>query len=482
MADFIEKNEAAIGDIRIACQHLANRLDFVFWQVLREKLELPEDHPMPDTVSGKFELRRDFGRSPNTLNSLTLTLRYCGVPSECHDFPWQSSNVLRDDVDNWTALDDIEDAQAMKDWMSNLDEDSKSAFRSLIIRLTTWAVLNGLMAADQRYGLLTVQCLIWMVHDFADLTRHYPEISDVVTSICVPAHLGAYGMNLNIVAARSRRSLSAHISAEAGQRLRDVIDRTIKSSSPVAELSSVSRAREKFFSDHQVTMALISECWTPHKQKHYHDLLITASTSFQEKLREAAKGQLGANIWPAIERVDRTTSQVYLGLRIAKSDTEVPDAKSARLLVAAHLDSILEAVQDECRWDRDEALLDARILTELPPTQPEHSDLPVMCQLGMQESLLPPSATAGTRANSETSRFLDAAKAISKLRWDPRWNSLEWEIGYEDRFDGLMWKNLEDWQAHTEEEDFIPTHRVRQIRLRESQEVYWNRDTRDSSL
>lgn len=232
------------------------------------------------------------------------------------------------------------------------------------------------------------------------------------------------------------------------------------------------------FRDHPVTLALTSECWTPQRQKHYHDLLVTASTSFQAELREVTKDQVGANIWPAIERIDKTTSRIYLDVYgISHSDASSPNSP-----FLAGLESILEEVQDECRWDRDEALLNAHLLTEPPPSQPEHPDLPIMCQLELQETPLPPAGTKATSPGGEKPKFLDAAKAISRLRWDPQWSSFEWEIGYEDRFDGLMWKNLEDWQAHTEEEDFIPTHRVRQIRLRGSQEVYWNRDTRESSL
>ncbi|KXT16454.1 hypothetical protein AC579_1773 [Pseudocercospora musae] len=527
MADDLGRNNAAMREINSTCQHLADYIDFVyvathnqptwlqptqftnylvptlpeaagifgssrvelicavrmtavrFWQVLREKLDLPEDHPMPDTVSGTLELRpKNYGWRPNTLDSLTLILRYCGVPSDCYDFPWKSSSVLRDDVDNWTALDDIEDAQAINDWLSNLDESSQVTFRSIVAQLIAWAVLHGLMAAEQRYGLLTVQCLIWMVHDFAELTRSYHEIKDAVTAICVPALLGVSGDKLSVKAARSQKNVAAHVSIDAVRRLKHIVDRTAKGSLPVAESNSVSQARQLFLRDHQIAMVLTSECWTPQRQKHYHDLLITASTSFQARLRETTEDEIGANIWPAIEKFDQTTSRIYSGVHgISHSDASSPNSPFQE-----RLQSILEYVQDECRWDRDEALLNSHLLTEILPTQSEHPDLPVMCRLEMQEIPSQPAVTRATSPDREKPRFLDAAKAISKLRWDPQWSSFEWEIGYEDRFDGLMWKNLEDWQAHTEEEDFIPTHRVRQIRLRSSQEVYWNRDMRESSL
>lgn len=77
------------------------------------------------------------------------------------------------------------------------------------------------------------------------------------------------------------------------------------------------------------------------------------------------------------------------------------------------------------------------------------------------------------------SRFRDAAQCMNRLMFDPRHYGTHYEVGYEDRFDGLMWKPLDQWQKNSEEEDFIPTHRVQKIRrLGGDQRVVWDRKAR----
>lgn len=73
-------------------------------------------------------------------------------------------------------------------------------------------------------------------------------------------------------------------------------------------------------------------------------------------------------------------------------------------------------------------------------------------------------------------RFRTASEAISRLRHDPAHASVEYDLAYEDRFEGLVWMGLEDWGGkETEDEDFIPAHRVRVLRRREDLHVVWNR-------
>jgi uncharacterized protein (UPF0248 family) len=56
---------------------------------------------------------------------------------------------------------------------------------------------------------------------------------------------------------------------------------------------------------------------------------------------------------------------------------------------------------------------------------------------------------------------------------------VEYDLAYEDRFEGLVWMGLEDWGGkETEDEDFIPAHRVRVLRRREDLHVVWNRARR----
>ncbi|EMC99599.1 hypothetical protein BAUCODRAFT_144996 [Baudoinia panamericana UAMH 10762] len=89
-----------------------------------------------------------------------------------------------------------------------------------------------------------------------------------------------------------------------------------------------------------------------------------------------------------------------------------------------------------------------------------------------------PSASRGSADSPEKLRT--ASQAISRLRHDPAHFGIEYEVGYEDRFEGLKWISLHDWgKAATEDEDFIPEHRIRQIRQKggsyEDEQVVWDR-------
>lgn len=75
-----------------------------------------------------------------------------------------------------------------------------------------------------------------------------------------------------------------------------------------------------------------------------------------------------------------------------------------------------------------------------------------------------------------SSRFRTASQAISRLRHDPAHYGIEYDLAYEDRFAGLVWMPLEEWGGKaTEEEDFIPEHRVRLMKRRSDGHVVWDR-------
>ena len=57
-----------------------------------------------------------------------------------------------------------------------------------------------------------------------------------------------------------------------------------------------------------------------------------------------------------------------------------------------------------------------------------------------------------------------ASHVLSRLRWDPAYVNESYEVGYLDRFEGIRWLPLELWGKATEDEDFIPEHRIRVFR------------------
>lgn len=91
-----------------------------------------------------------------------------------------------------------------------------------------------------------------------------------------------------------------------------------------------------------------------------------------------------------------------------------------------------------------------------------------------------PAVTSLVDAAFADSRFRTALDAMSRLRHDPSHAGIEYEVGYEDRHEGLMWKALEAWvgRRQTEEEEWIPTHRIRKIRRKKHGIVVWDKETR----
>lgn len=93
--------------------------------------------------------------------------------------------------------------------------------------------------------------------------------------------------------------------------------------------------------------------------------------------------------------------------------------------------------------------------------------------------------TEATHADGEgqeaiqTSRFRSASKVMSRLQHDAKHKFTQYEVGYEDRFEKkLMWKALEKWEKHTEEEEFVPEHRIQKIRRKVDGVVVWDRQTK----
>ena len=92
----------------------------------------------------------------------------------------------------------------------------------------------------------------------------------------------------------------------------------------------------------------------------------------------------------------------------------------------------------------------------------------------------PPAMSAEKATPSSSSqRFRDARSALNRLRHDARHADIEYDVGYVDRFEGMKWMSLADWGGkRTEEDDFIPEHRVRMIVRATDTFVVWNRELR----
>lgn len=108
---------------------------------------------------------------------------------------------------------------------------------------------------------------------------------------------------------------------------------------------------------------------------------------------------------------------------------------------------------------RPHGLLTLSILTSPPLTVLPRPPPPPLLP-STNPALLPPTPPS----LPSPGRFRTASAALSRLRWDPAHAGIAYEVGYLDRFDGLLWLPLSEWGRATEDEEFVPEHRVRTLR------------------
>lgn len=71
-----------------------------------------------------------------------------------------------------------------------------------------------------------------------------------------------------------------------------------------------------------------------------------------------------------------------------------------------------------------------------------------------------------------------AADVMSRLRWDDSIDSGDFSVGYEDRFVGIMEKDLAEWRSEQTDDEFIPQHRIAYFKRRSDGVVVWDRAAR----
>ncbi|KAL4909937.1 hypothetical protein BDW74DRAFT_173416 [Aspergillus multicolor] len=86
----------------------------------------------------------------------------------------------------------------------------------------------------------------------------------------------------------------------------------------------------------------------------------------------------------------------------------------------------------------------------------------------------PPSRASQTAEN----RLRPAVDILNRLVWDENYDSTDFVIGYEDRFEGRLEASLNSWKRESTDEEFIPQHRVLYIKRKSDSEIVWDRRRR----
>lgn len=67
---------------------------------------------------------------------------------------------------------------------------------------------------------------------------------------------------------------------------------------------------------------------------------------------------------------------------------------------------------------------------------------------------------------------------INRIIWDSSFDSQDYTIVYEDRFNGRLEVNLESWKKDLTDEEFIPQHRILYIKRKSDGEIVWDKRRR----
>ena len=74
----------------------------------------------------------------------------------------------------------------------------------------------------------------------------------------------------------------------------------------------------------------------------------------------------------------------------------------------------------------------------------------------------------GDKLVSETNKFKAGDKMIDRILWDPKYKDMNFTIGYQDRFYGIMETSFEEYM-----ESDIKDHRLQYIRT--DDKLMWDR-------
>jgi uncharacterized protein (UPF0248 family) len=90
-------------------------------------------------------------------------------------------------------------------------------------------------------------------------------------------------------------------------------------------------------------------------------------------------------------------------------------------------------------------------------------------------------AFKGSKASTKPvslNKLRPASDILSRLRWDPDFDSRDYVVGYVDRFLGTKETGLESWKSEQTDEEFIPQHRIVYFKRRSDGVRVWDRETR----
>jgi uncharacterized protein (UPF0248 family) len=453
-------------EIHLVC--LTDNSSNIFWEYIAERLER-EDLPKHDCIVSKSN------------ESHTIWLHYCSIPRHfdlatvhAYGFPkFPKSTYIPQVVrQNLSKLHDT--------WhlCTSLDGGIET-FRSHYQTLRSWADAAGIFS--KAFGTFDAESLAWLLFNatltagqsndneqraLSDTLQSFVEkysSPDNIRNVFTPSRLQAY-------------SPPPHNAADCYTTI--ALEINMLSQQPNLLSLSPEQYYQKFCERYSAVILITAECWVFKRRESFHSDLVNEISHLPERSEKNGCDLKSFRIWPHAFRPSNDEWAYVVGVQLPQSPNSSP-SRSARARTSSET------------MGKQYLTLDATVGTSAIRvcSIQEAKALPQRYSMITSTREL---ASADTHPNlpishnpSTGNKFPPASQVLSRLRWDPAHASYDYEVGYLDRFEGLLWLPLEQWGKETEDEEFIPEHRIRifrRIGKGSTGAVVWDRELRTCQL
>lgn len=439
-----------------------------FWEYVAEKLER-EDLPKHDCVI-----------SDSNIGS-QVKLHYCSLPAHFdlatvpeYGFPSFTKASVRPPRYVEQNLAAVQDTW----YLHHTLKDDIPSFCNAYQSLRSWAEATGIFS--EGFGLLGPDSLLWILFhawtEAEDQQDHRPF---------------DFGVQAFVDRDQTPQSLQAMLTASCRSTYAPppqiVTENQVLIAAKIAHLAqnpgslvwTCEQHYLNFCRRYQTFLTAKAECWSPKQRDAFRSQVVKELRHLPERLSKSGFLHEKLRVWPHAFSSDCRSEWLYIfGLETVRPDGRpVTDERNEEM---AEFVGALDLVVDKsngrvefnlCKQVGAKRVLDDYRIETGPPTTDRTS---ASSPSGDKTKLFP-----------SPERLPPASEVLSRLRWDPTHTCFDYEVGYLDRFEGLMWLPLEQWGKAVEEEDFIPAHRIRVLRRMNgngSKDVVWDREKRFCDL
>ena len=449
-------------EVHLVC--LTDNSSNTFWEYIAEKLER-EDLPKQDCVVSEVH------------DQHTIWLHYCSIPRhfdlatiQAYGFPKYAESIYVPEFVRQNL------AWLHNTWQlhSGLD-DRVEAFRNEYCTLRSWAEAAGIFSKP--FGTLDAESLVWMLfsatqHAVENDQNEQSAFSSTMHSF-VDRYSKAYNVQAVLTATRSRAyPLPPHNPIDCSTDIAYEIKKLAQQ--PGLLNFSPEQYYQKFCDRYTAVILITAECWIYKRRESFHSNLVNEISHLPERSRKLRSDLKAFRIWPHAFKPSMDEWVYVVGVHLPKSPSSSPSRTMGSTTAREAMGKQYLTLDDTVGTST------IRVCSaQSTRTLPERISVP---DLQLSDS---PSNTNTVLPSFEQSssgnKFPPASQILSRLRWDPAHTPYSYEVGYLDRFEGLMWLPLEQWGKETEDEDFIPEHRIRIFRKIENRGVgivVWDREKR----